>query len=116
MFPPRYGVRRLPANESVCTYPGLASFVLYEDSVKAIIPVLVDVVREAGFDGMYLDNRVNPATFASEEPIMKLFRDTSKQVTSLVCTITTAVTTSSPHVLTRSPLDSQTLRSALLGA
>jgi len=82
VFPPRFGVRRLPANETVCTYPGLASFVLYEDSVKALIPVLVDVVREAGFDGMYLDNRVNPATFASEEPIMKLFRDTSKQYDS----------------------------------
>ena len=76
VFPAKFGVRKLPGNETVCTYPGLASFNAFGASVNALVKALTTIVHTAGFDGVYLDNRLSPAIY-EREPIMQLLKSDS---------------------------------------
>ena len=45
--------------EAICTYPGPWGYVWQRDSADAVAAYLAGVVKDAGFDGIYLDGRVN---------------------------------------------------------
>lgn len=56
--------RYVANNSAVCTYPGLADFILCNESVSVLVPYLADVSQKAGFDGWYLDNYLNDVKWA----------------------------------------------------
>jgi hypothetical protein len=65
VFPPSMADRNASDDYSVvCTYPGLADHVPHSASIDALAPFLAKTTVAAGFDGLYLDNRLSPALFA----------------------------------------------------
>lgn len=47
----------------LCSYPGLADHIPHAASVAALVPFLTETVAGAGFDGLYLDNRLSSILF-----------------------------------------------------
>ena len=64
VFPVEYADRWSNNESIICSYPGLADHVPHAESVAALVPLLAKTARSSGFDGLYLDNRINAELFA----------------------------------------------------
>jgi len=65
-FPPALARNQLFPNGSsaaTCIYPGQAYYVPCAASVTALAEMLAVVVAQAGFDGVYIDNYIDPDNF-----------------------------------------------------
>ena len=51
------------SKSATCVYPGQAYYIPCSASVKSLAPMLASVVAQAGFDGVYIDNYIQPDRF-----------------------------------------------------
>jgi len=66
-FPKKWAVNNLTTNSLVCGYAGQATYVPFKESADSLTKMLASVVAGAGFDGIYLDGYLNPATYEVKE-------------------------------------------------
>jgi len=67
-FPKKWAVNNLTTNSQlVCGYAGQATYVPFKESADSLTKMLASVVANAGFDGIYLDGYLNPATYEVKE-------------------------------------------------
>jgi hypothetical protein len=66
-FKPEWTLRQLHHSgtaTTICTYPGLAHFVPFRESVSVIVSLLKEWVDTLGADGIYFDNRLRSSLYA----------------------------------------------------
>lgn len=62
-FPKKWAQTSLTNGTIHCTYPGQAYYVPFKESADSLAMMLANVVKDASFDGVYLDGYVDPDNF-----------------------------------------------------
>lgn len=65
-FPKAWAANNLTTNSLVCGYAGQATYVPFKESADSLTKMLSSVVENAGFDGIYLDGYLDPATYETK--------------------------------------------------
>lgn len=67
-FPKHWAQTNLKDGNITCHYPGQAYYIPFKESADSLASMLSKVVKDANFDGIYLDGYVDPSNF--KKPVL----------------------------------------------